>query len=188
MNGTITLAGALVGTLLAGCSTSSSSITAEELLAVHIGNRGEMHAVLDDIEGHFEAISHYWPRLDSSPRVSIGQMTGAWAGDQPAMTCEYLGELLKAPMQLTCFMTWDDIRGCYVGMWIQPGAGSILSTADGHVDQEGMIVTMRCEDETSVREVLKIESCDRHVRQIYRTAGSGEEYLSWQIEMVRITD
>ena len=188
MNVTIALAGAILSTLLVGCSTSSGSITAEEQLAVHVGSRGEMHAALDDLEGSFEATSCYWPRPGSSPRVSTGQMTGAWNLEELVMTCEYQGELLEAPLQLTCSMTWDDIRSCYVGMWSQPEAGNILLTADGHVDPGGMIVTMRCQGETSVREVLEIESFDRHVRKVYRTLDSGEEYLSWQIEMVRATD
>ena len=188
MNGTIALVCALLGALLASCSTSSGSIAAEEQLAIHVGSRGEMHAALDHLEGSFEATSCYWPRLGSSPRVSTGQMTGAWNHEELVMTCEYRGELLEDPMQLTCSMTWDDIRSCYVGMWSQPEAGNTLSTADGHVDPDGLIVTMRCQDEATVREVLQIESGDRHVRQIYRTLDSGEEYLSWQIEMVRVTD
>lgn len=188
MNGTIALVTALLGALLVGCSTSSSSITAGEQLAVHVGSWGEMHAALDDLEGSFEATSSYWPRLGSSPRISTGQMTGAWNPEELVMTCEYQGQLLQAPMQLTCSMTWDDIRSCYVGMWSQAEAGNILSTADGHVDPDGTIVTMRCQGETSVREVLTIKSCDQHIRQVYRTLDSGEEYLSWQIEMVRVTD
>lgn len=188
MNKAVVLGTLLSGALLVGCSTSSSSISPQEKLAVHFGVRGEMHQALDRLEGEFEAISYYWPRAGVNPRISMGYMAGSWDEGQLSMTCEYKGDLVGSPAELTCSLTWDDIRGCYVGMWTQANGGSVLALGDGHVDSGGAIVSLRREGEVSVREVLQIESIDRHMREVYRTSESGEEYLSWRIEMMRIAD
>ena len=178
----------LSGALLVGCSSSSASISPQERLAVHFGARGEMHQALDTLRGEFEAVSYYWPRMGASARVSMGHMSGSWDESQLAMSCEYQGDLLGSPAELTSALTWDDIRGCYVGMWTRTSGETVLTLCDGHADPEGDIVSMRCEDGATVREVLKIESADHHVREVYRTLDSGEEYLSWRLEMVRISD
>lgn len=185
----VVMLGALVGgALLVGCSSSSASVTPEEQLAVHYGVRGEMHQALDALEGEFEAISYYWPRANANARLSMGICSGAWDEAGLAMNQTYEGELLDQSAQLTFAMTWDDIRGCYVGMWTQTEGESVMCLSDGHVDQDGQIVTMRCDEETSVREVLRIDGPDQHTREVYRTDASGQEYLSWRIEMVRIQD
>lgn len=170
---------------LLGCSSSSASLSPEEQLAVHFGARGEMHRKLDALEGEFEVTSHYWPRANANARVSTGRMSCAWDDRRLAMRCEYQGELLGEAMQVVQATTWDDIRGCYVGMWTKPEGESVLTLGDGHLDPEGALVTVRPEDEATVREVLRIVSEDEHVREIHRTRAGGEEYLQLRLEMHR---
>jgi len=188
MNKVVMLGTLFGGALLVGCSSSSASIAPEEQLAVHYSVRCEMHQALDALEGEFEAISYYWPRAKANVRLSMGMCTGAWDEAGLAMGQVYEGELLEQSAQLTFAMTWDDIRGCYVGVWTRAGCGSVMSLSDGHADQDGQIVTMRCDAETSTREVLRIDGPDQHTREVYRTDASGEEYLSWRIEMMRVQD
>ena len=183
---TTVILGALLSCALIGCSSEQSSISPEEQLAVHFGVRGEMHMQLDAIEGEFEAECTYWPRANAVPRQSGGVMICAWDEDGMAMVSDFEGDLMGEPMQMSTAMTWDDVRSCYVGLWSNPSGDTIMSLGDGHMDNDGAIVTMRCEDEVSVREVLSVQSRDQHMREIYRTSPAGDEYISLRIEMTRI--
>ena len=178
--------GALLSAVLIGCSSQSSSITPEEQLAVHFGVRGEMHMHLDAIEGEFETRCSYWPRHNANLRESEGLMTSSWDEDGMYIVSAYEGDLMGTPMTISFAMTWDDVRGCYVGIWSDSDGSTVLPLGDGHMDPDGAIVTVRCEDGVSVREVLSIQSEDRHVREIYRMDPTGEEYLSMRLEMTRI--
>ncbi len=183
---TTVILGALLSSVLIGCSSERSSISPEEQLAVHFGVRGEMHMQLDALEGEFEAQCSYQPRANAIARQSGGWMSCAWDDDGMAMLCDYEGDLMGQPMQMSTAMTWDDVRGCYVGLWSNAEGDTIMPLGDGHMDQSGAITTVRCEDEVTVREVLTIQSRDQHVREIWRVSPAGEEYLSMRIEMTRL--
>lgn len=180
------LVAAISGAVLSSCSSSSTSVSAEETLAIHFGTRGEMHAHLDALEGEFEATSSYWPRANADARSSIGLMVGAWDEAGLCMRSSYEGDLLGTSQQLVSATTWDDVRACYVGVWTQMDGSSVLTLGDGHMDDQGSIVTMRCDGESSVREVLTVISADEHTREIYRSTADGQEYLSWSLHMVRL--
>ena len=184
----VVLIGTLLGAILVGCSSRHASVSPEERLAVHFGARGEMHEHLEPLAGEFEVTSHYWPRPTAVARVSGGVMTGSWDEQGMCMRSEYRGELLGTAMQVVLASTWDDVRGCYVGVWTREDGSTVLPLGDGHQDEQGAIVTMRCEDDASLREILRIVSMDEHVREVYRTTPEGEEYLSWRLEMVRAQD
>lgn len=188
MNKVVMIGALCGGALLAGCSSSSASVAPEEQLAVHMGERCEMHEMLDALEGEFEAVSHYWMRPNSRARLATGRCTGSWDESGLAMGQSYEGELFEQPVQMTFDLAWDEIRGCFVGGWTRGAGGSVMTLSDGHADAEGCIVTMRCDGETSTREVLSIDGPDRHTRELYRTDAYGQEYLSWRMEMVRVQD
>jgi Protein of unknown function (DUF1579) len=176
----------MLGATLVGCSSSSASVSPEETLAIHFGTRGEMHARLDALEGEFEVTSSYWPRANANARISTGLMSGTWDDDGLLMRSSYQGELMGAPTQLVLSTTWDDVRACYVGVWTREDGTSALPLGDGHVDEQGAIVTVRCDEDSNVREVLTIISSDEHTRELYRTTPEGQEYLSWSLRMVRM--
>ncbi len=185
MNKVVLFGVGLLGTALVSCSSSSASISAEETLAVHFGVRGEMHQELDALEGRFLVRSQYWPRPNAAARISLGSMEGSWDAQNLCMTTYYSGELLETPLELTTATTWDDIRSCYVGVWMRQDGTSMLPLGDGHMDDSGSIVTVRCDGEVTVREVLQVISEDEHVREVHRTSEDGVEYLSLRLHMVR---
>ena len=115
-------------------------------------------------------------------------LTPAEAVKQMTVPEGFSVELVAAEPQIMnpVAMTWDDVRGCYVGIWSDMDGNTTMPLGDGHMDQQGAIVTVRCEDEVTVREILTITSEDEHVREIYRTSVTGEEFLSMRLEMTRI--
>ncbi len=188
MNKVMMLAAIVGGSLLVACSSTSGSISPREQLAAHFSARGEMHAALDDLVGEFEVVSNYKPRANANPRVTMGTASGSWDDQRLVLSSVIHTQILETPVDLTSSMTWDDIRGCYVGTWTDGKDDAVLDLCDGHVEDDGSIVSIREEDGTRVREVLRIVSHDRHVREIYRIGPDGQEYLSWSLEMERISD
>lgn len=182
------LMGALLAGLSASCAGTQASVSPSEQLAVHFGARGEMHAELDALQGDFEVKSSYWGRAGGKEYQSVGHCEGAWDDSGLCISNVIEMQIMDSPVQVDCSTTWDDIRGCYVGLWSKDDGHTIYSLSDGHMDGEGQILTVRCEGEDTLKEVLQVISEDQHVREIHRVDANGNEFLQWRLEMNRIVD
>jgi hypothetical protein len=149
---------------------------------IEMTSPGEQHELLEPLVGDWDCTSRWWDTPDQAEAVeSTGSATFSWVMEGHYLQQEYTGTFMGVPFEGLGFVAYDKVAGHYQSVWMDSfSTGMMVDT--GQVDETGKVLTFEgsYHDPMSgsvveMRTVHTIESPDRHVVVMYRTA-PGEEF------------
>src|SRR5262249_10179274 len=153
---------------------------------------GPEHKVLEPLVGTFSAKVKLYMDPTKPPVESEGTMTRQWIFDGRYLQEDFEGTFEKKPFKGRGIVTYDPQKKQYVGMWFDSMSLSIM-VMHGSYDAKTKTLTNTTEevDPTSGknmkgRDVLKIESADRQLFEMYRTVEGQKEFKVLEIEYQRV--
>lgn len=155
----------------------------------------EHHARLTPLAGDFEFTNTHWMTPDSEPTVTTGKAESRFILGGRYLRQVYTGDFLGQPFEGHGLTGYDNVQERYVGHWIDNMGTGIMSSV-GDTDASGKRIHFLArywdpmtERPSVAREVLTIESDDRHVLEMYhRDPVSGEEFRAMRLVATRVGD
>ena len=179
----------LLPLLAIGCQNAPAEpmpneLTPEAMMAriVELGTPGPGHARLAPLVGIFDCAGEFWldPSGASSPLNGTSVHTALFDGRY--LQQSFAGTFDGKPFQGLGYTGFNNASGKYEGMWMDSMGTLIVPPSSGTVDATGKVITfMRTMDDpitgrsATTREVLTIESNDRHSLEAFMVEPDGTE-------------
>jgi hypothetical protein len=152
---------------------------------------GPGHAALEPMVGTFAVESTGWMSPEAAPHKGSGISENSWVLGGRYLQQIFRGEADGQPFEGISYTAYDNFKKRYVGTWIDTmGTGIMISS--GSVDAAGKVFTLEAEMDDvvtgkpmKIREVIRVESRDRHVMEMYTPDRSGKEYKMMEIVYTR---
>ena len=146
---------------------------------------GAPHKVLDPTVGEWEVASKWWMDPSAPPQESKGTTSKKWVMDGRFVQEDFKGDMMGMPMTGHGFTGYDNVKKKYNSFWIDTG-GTAMYTSLGKASGDGKTLTftslmddpMTGEKDKPVRFILKVESKDKHVFEMFETAGGKEKKVA----------
>jgi hypothetical protein len=152
---------------------------------------GADHKKLEPLAGSWTFTMKMWGEPGKPPAESKGTSEQKWVVDshflQEDVHSDAGGEKFTG-MGLTGF---DNLMGKYTSFWVDSG-GTGMSMSFGTVDASGKVFTFSKEDynpmtkkKIKIRDVMRIDSNDKHTVESYHTEEGGKEMKVMEIVYTR---
>lgn len=153
---------------------------------------GEEHKLLKKLTGTFDARVKFWVDPTKEQAVeSVGTMTRKGILEGRYVQEMYKGEVFGSNFEGRGMLGFDIKKKKYFSTWVDNMATGIMMY-EGTYDPAKKTLTFVGEDtnpkdgtKTKARDVLKIESDNRQVFEMYRTPATGKEFRVMQIIYTR---
>lgn len=175
--------------LAIGCQSAPAEpmpkeLTPEEMTArmMELGTPGAGHARLAPLVGTFDCAGEFWfdPSGASSPLVGTSVHTALFDGRY--LQQSFAGSFDGMPFQGIGYTGFNNATGKYEGIWMDSMGTLIMPPSTGTIDATGKVLTfMRTMDDpitgrsATTREVVTIESNDRHKFEAFMVEPDGKE-------------
>lgn len=188
----------LAALLLAGVLTAQDKATdakkQAEMMAAYAkaATPGPQHKLLEPIVGKWTFTAKFWMDPTQPPMETQGTSERKWI-----LGSRYIIDDVDTPslggekFQGLGLMGYDNIQQKYISVWLD-SMGTGMSTSLGAVDKSGKIFTYQREEFDPVskqkmknRDVVRIESNDKHTMEMYRILPGGKEMKSGEIIYTR---
>ena len=207
------LATILIPALLAGCQTTTGesreappdeaaaaeAMSAEDLEAYMATARpGAGHRILDPMGGEFRAQVTATMGPGAPPDVSTGIMRTSWTLGGRYLKHDYQGKAMGQPFSGQGYTGFDNQKQCFCGFWVDSMGTMMPPIIHGQADESGKVLTFEMEHDQmehdhwvtgergTTREVVTIESHDRHTTDMFWTPEEGETQQTLRIVYDRI--
>jgi len=163
-----------------------------ELMAKHAP--GEHHARLARMAGTWDAEVKMWMAGPDGPaQTAHGVARNAMILGGKFLESRYDGDFMGTPFEGFGLTAYDAEKEQYVGLWIDSFLTSILPLSHGTNDGDVITLTATMDDPlkgvtVERRDVVHIESDDRHVYESFETLPGLPEYKSMEIVYTRRAD
>jgi len=151
---------------------------------------GEAHARMEPMIGEFDAKVTIWMDPSQPPMEAAGVMKNFWILGGRFMQNEYKGEAMGQPFEGWGLFGHNNAANEYEGLWVD-SMSTQMQTDKGQYDASTNSWTMRGvmtgPDGSDVhrRTLVKIESNDRHVMEMFHAGADGREAKSMEIVYTR---
>jgi hypothetical protein len=157
---------------------------------------GEFHKHLEPLVGKWTYEVHWQMSPDAPPTTSKGTGEYKWILDGRYLQQETAGAQPEGPdgtvMKGLGLTGYDNLKKQYFGVWID-NMGTALMAGYGTCDPDGKVITMTGEGSDPMsgktdqkwRSVLRIESKDKHVFEMYSPDAGGKEFKCMEITYTR---
>lgn len=152
---------------------------------------GPGHAAIEPLVGAWKVESTGWMAPDAPPQKGTGTSEHEWVLGGRCLRQTFHGEANGQPFEGIGYTGYDNFKKKYVGAWIDTmGTGIMISS--GEADATGKAFTFEAEIDDvmtgkpmKMREVIRIESADRDVMEMYTADRTGKEYKMMEIFYTR---
>jgi hypothetical protein len=182
--------------LLAACqATTPSAPPSEEAMMeamVAFATPGPAHARLGTHVGRWNAAVRMYMAPGQPPEESAAQSEVRWIMDGRYIEETVESTFMGQPFQGRGVTGYDNMKGCYVGFWIDT-MGTSIAHSTGHYDEptRTFTFTMKMPDPVAGREVTQrmterwIDD-DHFVVQSFNAGPDGKELLGMEIDYTRV--
>src|SRR5262249_55032004 len=152
---------------------------------------GADHKKLEPLVGSWTFTSKFWSEPGKPPEEGKGTSEQKWVVEghflQEDLRSETPGEKFTG-MGLTGY---DNLISKYTSFWVD-STGTGMSLSFGTLDASGKVFTFTKDDfnpktkkKVKVRDVIRIDSNDKHTAESYRTEDGGKEMKSMEVVYTR---
>lgn len=178
-----------------GQEAAKGTMSAEETAMMEawmkFATPGPGHAALEPLVGNWNVATTGWMAPDAPPQKGSGTSEHTWVLGGRYLQQVFHGEYQGQSFEGISYTAFDNFKKKYVGTWIDTmGTGIMIS--GGSVDSTGRVFTFEAEmDDVAsgkpmkIREVVRIESAERHVMEMYGPDKSGREFKMMEIVYTR---
>lgn len=144
---------------------------------------GDAHKKLEAFVGKWDVEVKDWTSgPKGEPTVSKGSAEYTMALGGRYLQQEFTGDMMGQKMNGIGYTGYDNTKKKYVSFWID-NMGTAMSTMEGSMDKEGKSLVMwgKMDDpamgkkDEKVKYVMRVESPDKHVFEMYNVAAFGEK-------------
>ena len=151
---------------------------------------GPAHALLEPFAGRFRATVTTW-EPGKPPQTSTATAETRWIFGNRWLEQRYQGDMMGEEFEGIGYTGYDNVQGKYVGSWMDSMSTGMLTNV-GTVDASGKVFTFigrhfdpMSGKETTTRQVLRVDSKDRHVFEFHAPDPTGKEAKMMEIVYVR---
>jgi hypothetical protein len=168
------------------------TMSPEEERMMKAGMVGPQHKALDPLVGTWTAQCTWWMNPESQPEKSTGTQVSKWIFDGRWIQSDFTGDFGGQPFQGLGYLGFDNTQQKYISTWMDSMCtGMMYST--GTADSSGKTFTftspkqicMMTGKPCTMRNVLKIDSPDKHTFTFYTTYEGEKEAKSGEIVFSR---
>lgn len=152
---------------------------------------GEMHKLLNQMEGDWITDGKMWMDAKSEPMTSKGECSYKMVLGGRYQESEFRGDMMGQPFEGKGVLAYDNFKKQFESSWIDNMGSGIMRT-EGQYDaatktfnMSGKFVNPMTGKDCKVRETLKIVDNDTHVMTMYNTMGSEPEFKSMELTFKR---
>jgi len=156
------------------------------------GTTGEHHAHLKPLVGSWKCATKWWQDPKESAQESTGTMERKMIMGDRFLQEEYKGTMMDMPFTGMGFCGYDNLKKKYVSTWMD-SMSTMIMTMTGTCDGAGKSFTFTGEHECPItgkmqkmRTVLRIESPDKHVMEMYGPDPDGKEFRNFEMICTRV--
>ncbi|MEO6436050.1 MAG: DUF1579 domain-containing protein [Tepidisphaeraceae bacterium] len=171
---------------------AGEKITPEQMMAAmqKYGTPGKEHEAMKPMVGTFDAEVTMQMDPTSPPMTSKGQTVNEMIFDGRYLKSDYKGDFAGAPFKGINLLGFDKMKEKYVALWADsmstammlsegPGDGSKMITLSGSYDCP---IT---NGKKTMKQVVTVESPDKHTIEMYDVGPDGKEFKSMTIKYTR---
>ena len=151
----------------------------------------EHHKRLESMVGEWTFEAKFYMAPGAPPMEMKGESTSKWILDGRFLQDEVHGDAFGEKFTGIGMTGYDNHAKKYVGTWVDSMTTSIAHMT-GEFDAAGKVFTWHHEDydpvfgqKIKMRDVIKIESADKHVMEFYKTMPDGKEMKTGEIISTR---
>jgi len=179
--------------LLAACQSTPPE-TPEEARAVEerqlLAQPGPEHAFLDDLVGEFDARLKVWMGPGPPRATYRGQMRNEWILGGRFVEGTFTGEVNDEPFEAVSLVGYDNAQQVYHATWLDTNSTAMLPISRGRRVEDEIHFTREMIDigtgeSTLQRELLTIESSDRHTVEMFIGLPDGSLLRTTEITYTR---
>lgn len=162
------------------------------------GTPGEGHARLEPLVGTWRDESRWWMSPDAEPVVSKGTSEYKWTMDKRYIQQDMYGEAENKgpygePFHGLGLIGYDNMKKEYTCVWLD-NTTTGMTIGHGTMDASGKVLTVTGESPDPAtrqlnkkwRGVIRIESHDKHIYEMYSTGPDGKEAKDMEIIYTRV--
>jgi len=148
---------------------------------MRLSTPGEPHKLLTKLAGSWTTSTRIWMDPTQPPSESSGKCSGKLTFGGRFVLGECEGTMMGQPTRSLMILGHDNFKKVFEMAVIVDNSTSLL-TSTGTLDESGKVLTLRgtMEDpfagKRAVRNVIRIESDDKHVFEAYDTLPDGKEF------------
>ncbi len=152
---------------------------------------GEHHAALSAFEGTWSAVVKLWFQPGTDPHESTGTMTSSRILDGRFIEHDFVGDDPEMPFAGKGHFGYDNVTGRYQGTWLDSMSTAIMTetgtydSATKTFEMHGTVHNPVDGKPVNKRSVIRVESDDRHVMEMYHPGPDGNEYMAMEIVYTR---
>jgi hypothetical protein len=151
---------------------------------------GPEHKVLDQLTGTWAAKIKMWLEPGKDPMTSEGKVTRKWIMNGLFLEEHYTGTFGGKEFQGLGLLGYDPGKKKYVGTWID-SMGPSMMFIEGTYDEKTKTMTTLSDEidpqgkKSKFRSVLKMESPDHHLHEMFSTPEGGKEMKMMEIHYTK---
>ena len=187
------IAALLLGSALPAQDTDAKKKAAEAMaLYAKASAPGPQHKLLEPIIGKWNFTARFWFDPSGPAMESKGTAERKWIlGGRFVMDDAQSPSFFDHGFQGLGLMGYDNVQQKYTSVWIDSMTTSFTQSA-GTVDASGKVFTYHKEEidpltkqKFKARDVVKIESNDKHVMEMYKVLPDGKEFKVGELIFTR---
>ncbi len=171
-----------------------SDLDPEAAAWMKAGTPGKEHRVLNALIGNFDVAATFWPAPGAPAMESKATSRYRWALGKRFVRQDYRGEYAGMQFQGLGYIGYDNLKKVYTSLWMDSmSTSSMLS--EGKANDAGNVITWHgthidpvTNQEKKSRYLIKIESKDRHVGEMYDIQKDGTEFKMMKLVYTRKAD
>ena len=152
---------------------------------------GEAHRMLDSVVGTWDTVIRFYHAPGAPAQESTGTSENRWILGGRYMEQRFKGNAMGKPFEGLGYTGYDNMRKQYFGTWMDTMSTSIMSTTGGVEEGgrvwkfKGMMDDPLMNTSVAVEELIRIESPDRHVMEMWQPAADGKLFKTMEIIYTR---
>lgn len=153
---------------------------------------GDHHKLLEPMAGTWVVKITSWMAPGAPPLVSSGTSENSWVLGGRFLQQIFKGSLMDTPFDGIGYTGYDNVKGMYVGTWMDTMGTMILNTTGtGDATGKGFTLSGTYDDcltkkPCTMRMVLRVVDHDHHTNEMYGPdPATGKEYKMMEIAYTR---
>jgi hypothetical protein len=165
-------------------AASAKPLTEEEMNQkwMAAATPGAPHKALDVFTGEWNVASKWWMSPDAPPMESKGTASKKWILGGRYISEDFNGEMMGMPFTGSGLSGYDNVKKKYNSSWVD-SSSTALFTSLGTSSADGKTFTyhstmddcMTGEMDKPVRFVIRVESHDKHIFEMFEGSGAKEK-------------
>lgn len=152
---------------------------------------GEAHKALNAVVGTWDTVVRFYAAPGAPAEESTGTSESRWILGGRYIEQRFKGSAMGQPFEGLGYTGYDNMRKQYFGTWMDTMSTGMMSTTGG-VEEGGKVWKFKgmMDDPVKntsipVEEVVRVESSDRHVMEMWHAGPDGKPFKAMEIVYTR---